>query len=113
VDGLVSPSTANAELLTYIEKVGPYGAQAPEPVFVIANARPNFPRRVGADHLSFEVQGEDGAKIRAIAFRAADEDMGQAILAGNVMNFVGKLKPDEWRGGGNVQFEVMDANIVN
>jgi len=112
IDGLVSPSTADGKLLECLDNAGPYGAGAPEPIFAIANAKPNFPRRVGADHLSFEIMGEDGVKIRAIAFRAADEDLGQAILSSQPMHFVGKIKPDEWRGAGKVQFEVLDGNIA-
>ena len=109
LDGLLSPGAADGDLLQSVEAAGPFGAGAPEPVFAMANVRPNNVRRVGADHLSFEILGEDGGKLRAIAFRCADAELGQAILSGQTMHLVGKLKPDEWRGAGKVQFEVSDG----
>lgn len=113
LDGLLSPGAANGELLEAIDGAGPYGAGAPEPLFAMANVRPNNVRRVGVDHLSFEILGEDGGKLRAIAFRAADADLGQVILSGQTMHLAGKLKPDEWRGAGKVQFEVLDGFFSN
>lgn len=109
LDGLLSPGAADGELLQAVERAGPFGAGAPEPIFAMANVRPNNVRRVGVDHLSFEILGEDGGKLRAIAFRAADADLGQVILSGQTMHLAGKLKPDEWRGAGKVQFEVSDG----
>ncbi len=109
LDGLLSPASADGELLLSVDGAGPYGAGSPEPIFAMANVRSHNVRRVGVDHLSFEILGEDGGKLRAIAFRAADADLGQAILSGQMMHLAGKLKPDEWRGAGKVQFEVSDG----
>lgn len=112
LDGSLAPGAANRDLLDLIERAGPYGAGAPEPVFALANIRTHNARRVGADHLSFEILGEDGGKLRAIAFRVADADLGQAILSGAPLHLAGKLKADEWRGGAAVQFEVSDGARV-
>ncbi len=112
LDGTLAPGAANGDLLNLIERAGPYGAAAPEPLFVLADVRPHNARRVGADHLAFEALGEDGGKVRAIAFRIADEPMGHAILSGMPVHLAGRLKPDEWRGAGTVQFEVKDAAIA-
>jgi single-stranded-DNA-specific exonuclease len=38
---------------------------------------------VGADHLRLIVRGEDGASFKAMAFRAAQTDMGQTLLHGD------------------------------
>ncbi len=113
LDGLLSPASATGDILEAIEAAGPYGAGAPEPLFAMANVRPNNVRRVGVDHLSFEILGEDGGKLRAIAFRVADAELGQVILSCRPMHLAGKLKPDEWRGAGNVQFEVLDGFFQN
>ncbi len=109
LDGALAPSAATGEVLQMIERAGPYGAGSPEPVFAAPNVRPVNVRRVGKDHLSFEVAGDDGARVRAIAFRAAETDLGQAILAGAPVHLAGRLKPDEWRGKGRVQIEVVDG----
>lgn len=109
IDGALAPGAATADLLDLIERVGPFGSQAPEPLFAAPNVRASYSRRVGEDHLSFEMQGEDGAKLRAIAFRMADQPAGLAIAQGAAVHVAGRLKPDTWRGNGAVQFEVVDV----
>ena len=111
LDGVLSPSAANRDLLELLDRTGPHGADSPEPIFAMANLQPVNARRVGADHLSFEILGEDGSKLRAIAFRSADNTLGENVFAGNRVNLAGKLKADEWRGGRAVQFEVIDGAL--
>ena len=112
LEGALSPSAANISLLDLIEKTGPFGAGAPEPLFAMANVRPVNARRLGQDHVGFEAVGEDGGKIRAIAFRAADGALGEHLFAGNRLHLAGRLKRDEWRGGGAVQFEIQDGALT-
>ena len=52
--------------------------------------------------------GEDGAKLRAIAFRLADAPEGVAIFGGETLHVAGRLRADTWRGKGAVQLEVVD-----
>ncbi|MBI1339712.1 single-stranded-DNA-specific exonuclease RecJ [bacterium] len=108
LDAVLAPGAANAELLELVERIGPFGAGAPEPVFAVADVTAVQARRVGADHLAFQLQGEDGSKLRAIAFRIADADEGRAILAGERVHVAGRLRADAWRGKGAVQIEVVD-----
>lgn len=109
LDGVLAPSAADKALLEMLERMGPYGAASPEPIFAMANLTPINARRVGANHVSFEILGQDGVKLRAIAFRAADDALGQAVFSGTRVHLAGRLKPDEWRGGQAVQFEVQDG----
>jgi single-stranded-DNA-specific exonuclease len=109
IDGQLAPGAATKSLLDMVQKLGPFGSQAPEPLFAIPHIRAGFTRRVGENHVSFEMLGEDGHKLRAIAFRMADQPSGQAIQSGNPVHLAGRLKQDEWRGGDAVQFEVVDV----
>lgn len=109
IDVTLAPGAADLRLLEVIESLGPYGAQAPEPLFAVANVRTSNVRRVGEDHLAFELVGEDGAKLRAIAFRVAKSEAGAAILRGDRLHVAGKLRADAWRGGGAVQLEIVDV----
>jgi single-stranded-DNA-specific exonuclease len=52
--------------------------------------------------------GEDGSRLRAIAFRVADAPEGLAITQGGPLHVAGRLRPDSWRGKGAVQIEVAD-----
>lgn len=109
LDGILTPGAANFDLMQTIDALGPFGADAPEPLFGIPNVRLTNARRVGENHLSFEVLGDDGGKLRAIAFRQADTEFGKTAFAGGGVHLAGKLKRDEWRGGKAVQLEVSDA----
>lgn len=112
IDGALGPGAANAELLDMVERVGPFGAGAPEPLFAVPNVRAAGARRVGANHIAFDMIGEDGARLRAIAFRVADGPEGVAISQGGPIHVAGRLRADTWRGKGKVQIEVADIAKV-
>ncbi|MBI1358833.1 MAG: single-stranded-DNA-specific exonuclease RecJ [Alphaproteobacteria bacterium] len=113
IDGALGPGAANAELLDLVERIGPFGSGAPEPLFAAPNVRPQHARRVGENHVAFEMVGEDGAKLRAIAFRIADAPEGEAIFRGEPIHVAGRLRADTWRGKGAVQLEVVDVARIN
>ncbi len=108
IDGALGPGAADGALLDLVERVGPFGSGAPEPLFAVANIRAGHARRVGENHVAFEMIGEDGAKLRAIAFRVADLPEGVAIFRGERLHVAGRLRADTWRGKGAVQLEVVD-----
>jgi single-stranded-DNA-specific exonuclease len=112
IDGPLGTGAANAALLDLVERVGPFGSQAPEPLFVVPNVRPQAPRRVGENHLAFDMVGEDGSRLRAIAFRVADGPEGEAASKGVRLHVAGRLRADTWRGKGAVQIEVADIAIA-
>ena len=56
--------------------------------------------------------GEDGARVRAIAFRVADGPEGEAIQSGKAIHVAGRLRPDTWKGPGKVQIEVADVALA-
>jgi single-stranded-DNA-specific exonuclease len=112
IDGALAPGAATGELLETVERLGPFGSNAPEPLFALPNVQAAGARRVGENHIAFEMIGEDGARVRAIAFRVADGPEGQAIQKGAALHVAGRLRPDTWRGPGKVQIEVADVALV-
>jgi len=112
IDGTLAPGAATAALLDIIERIGPFGSNAPEPLFAAPNVRAAGARRVGENHMAFDMVGEDGARVRAIAFRVADGPEGQAIARGDAIHVAGRLRPDTWRGAGKVQIEVADIALA-
>ncbi len=112
IDGTLAPGAANGALLDMIERVGPFGSNAPEPLFAVPNVRAQGARRVGENHMAFDMVGEDGARVRAIAFRVADGPEGQAIARGDALHVAGRLKTDTWKGPGKVQIEVADIALA-
>jgi single-stranded-DNA-specific exonuclease len=67
---------------------------------------------VGQDHLRLIAGGADGTSIKAIAFRAAETDMGQALLhgaRGRKLWLAGRAKIDDWANQPRAELHLEDA----
>ncbi|WP_425329990.1 single-stranded-DNA-specific exonuclease RecJ [Terrirubrum flagellatum] len=112
IDGALSASGARPALVADIARAGPFGAGNSEPVFalphhVLVDAAP-----VGQNgHLRLRLKAADGATIGAVAFRAKDQPLGQALVAlrGEPVHIAGTLSIDRWGGGERVELRVIDA----
>ena len=64
-----------------------------------------------ATHVKLRLAGGDGARLDAIAFRAAGTPLGEGLLAarGRAIHVAGRLRADEWNGQIRVQLEIEDA----
>ncbi|WP_233355677.1 single-stranded-DNA-specific exonuclease RecJ [Henriciella litoralis] len=112
VDGILSPSAASIELCDMLDKLGPFGQGAPQPVFAMKDIKVIAPRRIGQNHLKFQAS-DGGTTIECLAWRFADTPLGDAAFAGGNLSLVGRLKADEWNGRRRVQFEVLDAAVTD
>lgn len=111
IDGAISADGATFDLLAVLEKAGPFGAGHPAPHIVLPRHRISFVRPVGANHLRVELRSDTGRSINAIAFRAADTDLG-AFLSSNVgqtVHVAGTLGSNYWNGAHTIQFRIADA----
>jgi single-stranded-DNA-specific exonuclease len=111
IDGALAARGATLELMDQLEMAGPYGAGHPQPVFALPDHQLLDARVVGRDHVSMRIADATGGKIGAIAFRAADTDMGSALLDGRGKTFhlAGTMSVDHWQGRRRVQMRVIDA----
>lgn len=111
VDTLVAPGAASLELCELIDRIGPFGAGARQPVLGFRDLRVVNARRIGTHHLKFQAEDETG-RLECLAWRMADEPLGVAALSGERLHLAGRLKADEWNGRRRVQLEVIDAALV-
>ncbi|MEQ1770810.1 MAG: single-stranded-DNA-specific exonuclease RecJ [Devosia sp.] len=114
IDAALSARGANVDLVDDLERAGPYGSGNPQPIFVFPSHRAKFAEPVGnVGHVRFTLTSDDGARLKAIAFRAADTPVGQALLGGsdNPLHFAGTLSIDHYQGRAEVQFRVTDAAL--
>lgn len=111
IDGALTARGANLRFIDLLESAGPYGQGHSQPVFAFPNHLIQHSRLVGKDHISLSLKSADGTPLKAIAFRAADEDMGRALMdgQGRHFHFVGTLGTNTWQGRQSVQLRVMDA----
>ena len=113
VDAALSARGATVEFVEDIERAGPFGSGNPQPVFTFPSHKAKFAEVVGAGgHVRFTLTSDDGARLKAIAFRGANNPLGQAILnAGpdRPLHFAGTLTIDHYQGQASVQFRVTDV----
>lgn len=111
LDGALDAGAASVELVQTLAQVGPFGSGNPEPRFAIAAARIAKADVVGSGHIRLMLAGAGGKRLKAIAFRAADSEMGHALLSSSGASFhlAGALRADTWQGTTSVQLVVDDA----
>ncbi len=115
LDGALSVGGANLELISAIERVGPYGVGNPGPRFALQDTVLVKCDIVGADHIRAIFKGKDGASIKAMAFRAADNALGHCLRSGQGRHFhiAGKLKRNEWNGRVSVEMMLDDVYCLD
>ena len=110
VDAALTAGGAQAALFATLERAGPYGAGNPAPIFVFPAHRVTEVGEVGQGHLRWRAEAGDGNKIEGIAFKAAQEPLGKALVAGRgaALHLAGSLTMDRWNGRERVQVRLLD-----
>ncbi len=111
IDAALTARGATTDLLHKIEKAGPFGSGNPNPVFAFPAHRARFPQIVGkGGHVSFTLTSEDGARLKAIAFRAANTPLGDVLMRDSEqpLHFAGMLNIDHYQGREQPQFRLID-----
>ena len=110
-DGALGVSAATTDLVDLLERAGPYGSGNAEPRFAVTGARIVKADIVGSDHVSCILSGGDGGRLKTIAFRRANDSLGEALLGsvGTSLHIAGHLRADEWQGRRDAQLIVEDA----
>jgi single-stranded-DNA-specific exonuclease len=68
---------------------------------------------VGENHIRARFKSGDGKTVNAIAFRAAGQPLGRALLdnRGRAMHAAGHLAVDRWQGEERVQMRLTDVAV--
>jgi single-stranded-DNA-specific exonuclease len=110
IDGAVSAAGANLDLVAMIERAAPFGSGNPEPVIALPAHTVTYAEEVGQAHMRVRLKSADGASVNAIAFRAAGQKLGAALLQnrGRQVHAAGTFALDRWQGEERVQFRLTD-----
>jgi len=110
IDGAVSAAGANLDLVAMIERAGPFGSGNPEPVIALPAHSVTYAEEVGQAHMRVRLKSADGAAVNAVAFRAAGQKLGTALLnsRGRQVHAAGSFALDRWQGEERVQFRLTD-----
>ncbi len=114
LDGVLAPLGVTAELVASIERAGPYGAGWPAPRLAVGPVTIVRADVVGQDHVRLVLAGADGARIKGIAFRQADQPLGAALLDAGARRFhvAGRLVLNSWGGKDSAEIHVEDAALI-
>lgn len=116
LDLSLSPGGLTPELVETLETAGPFGIGWPGPRIAVGPVRLVKCDLVGADHVRMVASGADGRSFKAIAFRAAQSDMGQALLHGSRgrhLWLAGRAKIDDWASRPAAELHVEDAAFAD
>ncbi len=80
VDAVVSARGVTRDLADAVAAAGPFGQGNPEPLFAVADVRVSGVKEVGSGgHLRATLEDAAGARLQAIAFRAADRGLDRLL----------------------------------
>ena len=112
LDLSVAPGGLTPELVNSLEGAGPYGVGWPGPRIAVGPVRLVKCDIVGTDHVRLIAAGDDGKSFKGIAFRAAESEMGQALLhasQGRKLWLAGRVKIDDWGSRPQAELHLEDA----
>jgi single-stranded-DNA-specific exonuclease len=110
IDGALTAGAANLETVAAMARAGPFGAGNPEPVLALPGHQLAYVDEAGPSHLRARLRAGDGSALNVIAFRAAGQKLGNALLSnrGRPVHAAGSLAVDRWNGEERVQMRLID-----
>lgn len=113
LDAVLTAGGVSPDLVAAMEGGGPYGMGWPQPRVVAGPVRIVKADLVGTGgHVRAIVSGDDGRTLKAVAFRAAETALGQALLGApphRKLWLAGRAKLDDWGARPAAELHLDDA----
>jgi single-stranded-DNA-specific exonuclease len=112
LDAAVAARGVAPALVEAFELAGPYGMGWAAPRIAAGPVRVIKADIVGNGHVRAILSGDDGASLKAVAFRAADGELGQALLGApkdRKLWVAGRPKIDDWGSRPAAELHLDDA----
>lgn len=112
LDLSLAPGGLTPQLVETLDSAGPFGVGWPGPRVAVGPVHLIKADVVGNDHLRLIAGGQDGASFKAIAFRQAASELGQALLhgaKGRRLWLAGRAKLDDWGSRPAAELHLEDA----
>ena len=113
LDAVLAPGGVCPELVGAMDEGGPYGMGWPAPRVVAGPVSVIKAYVVGTGgHVRVIVAGEDGRSLKAVAFRQAETELGQALLSAprhRKLWLAGRARIDDWGAKPAAELHIEDA----
>lgn len=112
IDAMVAPGGVTPGLVEALDGAGPYGNGWPAPRVATGPARIVKCDVVGNGHVRAILAGDDGRSLKCVAFRQADQPLGQALLGcgrDRRLWATGRARTDDWNGRASAELHLDDA----
>ena len=116
LDLSLAPRGMTPDLIETLDQAGPFGMGWPGPRVAVGPVRLIKCDLVGTDHVRMIASGGDGRSFKAIAFRAAQSELGQTLLhgaRGRQFWLAGRAKIDDWGSRPPAELHVEDAAFAD
>jgi single-stranded-DNA-specific exonuclease len=114
IDAILTLQATNADLLTALDRLAPFGVGNPSPTFCLENLRINYVQTMSDKHIRLTFMDNHNHKLNAVCFNCIENDnpIGQILMnKNNIIDVIGSLKHDTYRNNGTVQFIIDDCRI--
>jgi single-stranded-DNA-specific exonuclease len=114
LDGALAAGGLTLDFLATLERCAPFGVGNPEPRFALPSMIVSWWQAAGENHIRCHLTSNDGARVNAIAFRAAGRPLGEALTqsGGAPLHIAGVARVNRWNGREDVQFQIEDAALA-
>ncbi len=113
LDAALSTHAATRAFYEKFQMIGPFGADSPEPRFVLLEARVIHADIVGESHIRCSLSSQGGRNLKAIAFSSVDKAVRELLLKTQTpLHIAGYLRADDWQGRRGVQFMIHDVALT-
>lgn len=114
IDALLAPGAATEALIDQLDRIAPFGAGNPQPLFVFPNLRIAYAERVRGGHVRCAFEDNGGTRITGICFRADETKLDEVLLSPNApqVHVAGRVKRDSWKGRTRIDVNVVDLAIA-
>lgn len=111
LDGVLSLSAVNPQLVQTLDEIGPYGQGNAQPRFAFNDVMLTYVDIVGKDHVKCSLKGADGSSVKAMAFRSADKPLGRLLIEsrGKNIKIAGTIRNNHWNGRTTAEIFIDDA----
>lgn len=112
-DARVSLNIVDFSFYNQLKRLSPFGPKNPKPKFCFKKCFVKYPKLVGNNHISCFLSDIFGNVVKAIAFKAFDNNLGKILMDNNgkLITVIGMINENEWNGEINLQIQIEDILI--